>query len=169
MYLQDVQGAPVCVRCVQEVCMCAICAQDVCKMCARCVQDVWQVCARCAQDLCKMCSICVQDVCKVCVRCVQGELNVCPRYMHICHVWYHWAPRKYSTCWVLEKSEEPCRILKKCVHACVVNVIHAKVLLGSVLYIEHWMKVKVNYECIYYRQDLKKWLVCMYVIAHDEH
>ena len=45
--------------------------------------------------------------------------------------------RKYSTCWVLEKSEEPCRILKKFVHACVVNVIHAKVLPGSVPYIEH--------------------------------
>ena len=45
--------------------------------------------------------------------------------------------RKYSTCWVLEKSEEPCRILKKFVHACIVNVIHAKVLPGSALYIEH--------------------------------
>ncbi len=56
--------------------------------------------------------------------------------------------RKYSTFWVLEKSEEPCRILKKSVHACVVNVFHAKVLPGSVLYIEHWMKVKVNHECI---------------------
>ena len=43
--------------------------------------------------------------------------------------------RKYSTCWVLEKSEEPCRILKK--FECVVNVIHAKVLPGSVRYIEH--------------------------------
>ena len=42
--------------------------------------------------------------------------------------------RKYSTCWVLEKSEEPCRIFKKFVHACV--VIHAEVLPGSVLYIE---------------------------------
>ena len=39
--------------------------------------------------------------------------------------------------WVLQKSEEPCRILKKFVHACIVNVIHAKVLPGSVLYIEH--------------------------------
>ena len=45
--------------------------------------------------------------------------------------------RKYSTCWVLEKSEEPCRISKKFVHAFVVNVIHAKILPGSVLYIEH--------------------------------
>ena len=45
--------------------------------------------------------------------------------------------RKYSTCWVFQKSEEPCRILKKFVHACVVNVIHAKVLSGFVLYIEH--------------------------------
>ena len=40
---------------------------------------------------------------------------------------------KYSTCWVLEKCEEPCRILKKFVHACVVNVIRAKVLLDFVL------------------------------------
>ena len=45
--------------------------------------------------------------------------------------------RKYSTCWVLQKSEEPCRILKKFLQSCVVNVIHAKVLPGSVLYIEH--------------------------------
>ena len=45
--------------------------------------------------------------------------------------------RKYSKFWVLEKSEQPCRILKKFVHACVVNVIHAKVLPGFVLYIEH--------------------------------
>ena len=43
------------------------------------------------------------------------------------------AIRKNSTCWVLQKFEEPCRILKKFVHACVVNVIHAKVLPGSVL------------------------------------
>ena len=56
--------------------------------------------------------------------------------------------RKYSTCWVLQKSEEPCRILKKFVHACIVNEIHAKVLPGSVFYIEHGMTVKVNYECI---------------------
>ena len=41
-------------------------------------------------------------------------------------------------CWVLEKSEEPCRILKKFVHACVVNVIHAKVLPGCL----------VGYECM---------------------
>ena len=44
--------------------------------------------------------------------------------------------RKYSTCWVLQKFEEPCRILKKFVHACMVNVIHAIVLLGFVLWIE---------------------------------
>ena len=42
--------------------------------------------------------------------------------------------RKYSTCWVLQKFQEPCRILKKFLHLCVVNVIHAKVLPGSVLY-----------------------------------
>ena len=45
--------------------------------------------------------------------------------------------RKYSTYWVLEKSEELCKIMKKFVYACVVNVIHAKVLPGSVRYIEH--------------------------------
>ena len=45
--------------------------------------------------------------------------------------------RKYSTFWVLEKSEEPCRILKKIVNVCVVNVIHAKVFPGSVLSIGH--------------------------------
>ena len=45
--------------------------------------------------------------------------------------------RKYSTCWVLQKFEERYRILKKFVHACVVNVIHAEVLSGSGLYIEH--------------------------------
>ena len=84
-------------------------------MCARCVQDVCKVCARFVQDVCKMCARCAQDVRKVCARCVQD----------------------YSTCWVLEKSEEPCRILKKFVHACVDNVIHAKVLPVSVLYIEH--------------------------------
>ena len=35
------------------------------------------------------------------------------------------------------ESEEPCRILKKFEHACVVNAIHAKILPGSVLYSEH--------------------------------
>ena len=34
------------------------------------------------------------------------------------------ALRKYITCWVLQKLEKPCRILKKFVHTCVVNVIH---------------------------------------------
>ena len=43
--------------------------------------------------------------------------------------------RKYSTCWVLQKFEEPCRILKKIVHACVVNIIHVQALPGSVLYV----------------------------------
>ena len=41
--------------------------------------------------------------------------------------------RKYSTSWVLPKFEERCRILKKFVHACVVNVIHAKIFPGFVL------------------------------------
>ena len=40
--------------------------------------------------------------------------------------------RKYSKCWVLKIFVEPW-ILKKFVHACVVNVIHAKLLPGSVL------------------------------------
>ena len=63
---------------------------------------------------------------------------VCKTYEHVMFdIIEPHAFRKYSTCWVLEKSEEPCRILKKFVHACVVNVIHAKVLPGSVLYIEH--------------------------------
>ena len=34
------------------------------------------------------------------------------------------------------KFEEPCKIYKKFVNACMVNVIHAKALPGSVLYIE---------------------------------
>ena len=76
------------------------------------------------------------SVVAITARCVQG-VRIEPQ-----------AFRKYSTCWVLEKSEEPCRILKKFVHACVVNVIHAKVLPGSVLYIKHWIKVISNYECI---------------------
>ena len=41
--------------------------------------------------------------------------------------------RKYSTCWVLQKFEKPYIILRKFVPRCVVNVIHAKVLPGSVL------------------------------------
>ena len=45
--------------------------------------------------------------------------------------------RLYSTCWVLQKFGETCGILKKFVPACVVNVIHAKALPFSVLYIEH--------------------------------
>ena len=44
---------------------------------------------------------------------------------------------KYSTCRVLQKFEEPCKILKKFVYACVVNVIHAKALPGSVFSIAH--------------------------------
>ena len=44
--------------------------------------------------------------------------------------------RKYSTCWVLQKFEKPYIILRKFVPRCVVNVIHAKVLPGSVLYLE---------------------------------
>ena len=39
--------------------------------------------------------------------------------------------------------EEPCRILMRFVQACVVNVIHAKALPGSVLYFDHWIKVKM--------------------------
>ena len=46
--------------------------------------------------------------------------------------------RNYSPCWVLQKFEEPCRISKKLVPSCmvIISVIHAKVLLGSVLYVE---------------------------------
>ena len=84
--------------------MCALC-----KMCARCVQDVWTMCARCAYYVSWMYAYVMFDIIE-------------PH-----------AFRKCSTCWVLEKSEEPCRILKKFVDACVVNVIHAKVMPGSVL------------------------------------
>ena len=96
--------------------MCAICVQGVRKMCTRCVQDVRKMCARCAQYVCKMYALMIYIMFDI----------IEPHTF-----------RKYSTCWVLEKSEEPCRILKKFVHACIVNVIHAKVLPGSVLYIEH--------------------------------
>ena len=77
----------------------------------------------------------MQDVCKMCARRAQ---YVCKMYAYV--MFYIIEPhafRKYSTYWVLEKSEEPCRILKKFVHVCIVNAIHAKVLPGSVLYIEH--------------------------------
>ena len=94
---------------------------------ASAASDKYDVCcARCVQDVCKVCSICVQ----VCARCVQGVLNMCARCMHmpcLISLLEPHAFRKYSTCWVLEKS----------VHACVVNVIRAKVLPGSVLNIEH--------------------------------
>ena len=104
--------------------MFARCVQDVCKMCASCVQSVLNMCARYVQDVCKMCARCALYVCKMYA------------YVMFDIIEPH-AFRKYSTCWVLEKSEEPCRILKKFVHACVFNVIHAKVLSGFVLYIEH--------------------------------
>ena len=45
--------------------------------------------------------------------------------------------RKFGTFWVSSpKFEEHCRILKKLVPSCVVNVICAKALLGSVMYLE---------------------------------
>ena len=78
-------------------------------MCARCAQYVCKMCARCAQYVSKMYAYVMFDI-------IEPHTS-----------------RKYSTCWVLEKSEEPCRILKKFVDACVVNVIHAKVMPGSVL------------------------------------
>ena len=87
---------------------------DVCKVCSIYVQDVCKMCAKCVQDVCKVLSICVQGVRKMFAYVLFDIIE--PR-----------AFRKYSTCWVLEKS----------VHACVVNVIRAKVLPGSVLYIEH--------------------------------
>ena len=60
--------------------------------------------------------------------------------------------RKYSTCWILEKSEEPCRILKKFVHACAVNVIHAKVLPGLFCILNTEWKWIMNV----FRQDCTK-------------
>ena len=109
--------------------------QYVCKMCSICVQDLCKMCARCVQDLCKVCARCVQDVCKMCARCAQ---DVCKMYAYVMFdIIEPHSFRKYSTCWVLEKSEEPCRILKTFVHACVVKVIHAQVLPGSVLHVEH--------------------------------
>ena len=118
--------------------MFARCVQDVCKMCTRCVQDMRKTFARCVQVVLNMCARCVQDVCKVCARCAQ---DVCKMYALMIYIMFDIIEphtfRKYSTFWVLEKSEEPCRILKKFVHASVVNVIHAKVMPGSVLYTEH--------------------------------
>ena len=91
VYLQDVQGVrKMCARCVQDVCrMCARCAQYVCKVCARCVQGMRKMCARCAQYVCKIYAYVMFDIIE-------------PH-----------AFRKYSACWVLEKSEE----LEKFVHA----------------------------------------------------
>ena len=53
-------------------------------------------------------------------------------------------------------------------HACVVNVIHAEVLSGSGLYIEHWIKVKVINECII-APNLKTMGAGKYVIVQDKH
>ena len=78
-------------------------------MCARCVQGVHKRCAMCAQYVGKMYAYVMFDIIE---------------------------PHTFRN-WILEKSEEPCRILKKFVPACVVNVIHAKILPGSVLCIEH--------------------------------
>ena len=53
--------------------------------------------------------------------------------LRACHIIEPHAFIKYSTCWVLEKCEEPCRISKK-----KFNVMQsAKVVPGSVVYIEH--------------------------------
>ena len=63
-----------------------------------------------------MSSICVQDVC------ISHVISLNPMHLeNIAHV----------------VSEEHIRILKKFVHACVVNAIHAKVLPDSILYNEH--------------------------------
>ena len=102
-------------------------------MCVRCVQVVLKRCARCVQDVCKICARCVQGVRKMWARCAQYVWKMYAYVMFDIIEPHEF--RKYSTCWVLEKSEEPCRILKK--FECVVNVIHAKVLPGSVRYIEH--------------------------------
>ena len=80
----------------------------------------------------KMCARCVPDVCNVCARCVQGVLYMCARCMHMsCLISLnstHLENIAHVGRWVLQKCEEPCRILKK--------FVHAKVLPGSVLYIE---------------------------------
>ena len=72
---------------------------------------------------------------------MQGVLNMCAICMHMsCLISLnptHLENIAHGLSWVSEKSEEPCRILKIFVHACAVNVIHAKVLPGSVLLIEH--------------------------------
>ena len=109
-------------------------------MCARCAQDVCMMCARCAQYVCKMYAYVMFDIIE-------------PH-----------AFRKYSTCWVLEKSEEPGRILKKFVHSCVVNVIHAKVLPGSVKCILNtewkwnWIMNVFKQDCS--KENLENWPVC---------
>ena len=48
----------------------------------------------------------VQDVCKKCARCVQVVRKMCDAYVMFDIIEPH-GFRKYSTCWVLEKSEEP--------------------------------------------------------------
>ena len=69
--------------------------------------------------------------------CAECDQYVCKMYAYVMfHIIEPHAFRKYIKCLVLEKSEEQCRILKKFVHAFVVNVIPAKVLPVSVLYME---------------------------------
>ena len=74
--------------------MCARCVQDVCKVCARCVQGVLNMCAKCVQDVCKMYAYVMFDIIK-------------PH-----------AFRKYSKCWVLEKSEEICTCMRCQCNSC---------------------------------------------------
>ena len=70
-----------------------------------------------------MCVRCVQVVSKMWARCAQYVWKMYAYVMFDIIEPHEF--RKYSTCWVLKKFE------------CVVNVIHAKVLPGSVRYIEH--------------------------------
>ena len=71
----------------------------------------------------------------------QHAQYVCKTYEHVMFdIIEPHAFRKYSTCCVFEKSEEPCKILKKFVHACVVNVIHAKVFCSKFEKFEKWLR-----------------------------
>ena len=79
--------------------------------------------ARCVQGVCNKCARYVKDMCKMCARCVHTSCLISLNPTHL---------EKIILCWVLQISEKHCGILKKFVHACVVNVNHAKVLPGSV-------------------------------------
>ena len=115
-----------------------------------------------------MCARCAQYVRNMCARCVQGVLNMCARCMHIAHVMFDMIEthefRKYSTSWVLEKSEEPCRILKKCVHACARCQCHSCQSIGWFCSIYWTLNESESYIWMYKGRiapnlkNLKKWL-----------